>query len=271
MGGVAAGLLAAVSLAGGVARAQETLLAAHRGGARLWPENSLRAFRGALALGADLLELDVHLTRDGAVVVLHDPTLERTTTGSGEVRAAALQELRRLRLKDEAGRATDEPVPTLDEVLDLLAPTPAGLLLEIKTGPGRERYDGIEERVLGRLRAWGLQGRTVLMSFDPGVLQRVRELDPAIRAGLLVSRRALRHGGVSAEVAVGWAVAAGAADLGLEHTLVTGPVLEAARARGLRVAAWTVNDDADMRRLIGLGVDILITDRPDLARGLLRR
>src|SRR5574342_839110 len=101
--------------------AAATLLAAHRGGALLWPENSLLAFRSALALGADFIEFDVHLSRDGEVVVIHDPTLGRTTTGSGPVKDRTVAELRALRLKDRTGAVTEETVPTLDEVATVAA------------------------------------------------------------------------------------------------------------------------------------------------------
>jgi len=248
-----------------------TLLAAHRGGALLWPENSLLAFRNAVALWADFLEFDVHLSKDGAVVVIHDPALERTTTGVGEVRNVTLAELRRVRLKDADGRETAEPVPTLDEVLDLAAPTRAFLLLEIKTAPRQERYEGIEGKVLGLLRARNLTGRTVIMSFHSGVVQRVRELAAAIRTSLLVSQRSLDRRGASSADAIGWATAAGATDIGFQYTMITPALLAAARDRGLRVGAWTVNDEIGIRRMVELGVDILITDRPDLAKELLRR
>jgi glycerophosphoryl diester phosphodiesterase len=99
-------------------------VAAHRGGAALWPENSLLAYRGALALGVDLLETDVHLTADGEVVVLHDPTLDRTTTGAGPVRDARRVDLAPLRLRARDGSATQEPIPTLGELLALLRPGP---------------------------------------------------------------------------------------------------------------------------------------------------
>ncbi|MBI4560644.1 MAG: glycerophosphodiester phosphodiesterase family protein, partial [Candidatus Rokubacteria bacterium] len=89
------------------------LVAAHRGGALLWPENSLLAFRNAIALGADFLEVDAHPSRDGELVVIHDPTLDRTTTGAGAVRDRSLAELRALRLKDKDGKVTDQTIPTL--------------------------------------------------------------------------------------------------------------------------------------------------------------
>ena len=106
-------------------------IAAHRGGASLWPENSLTAFRGALGLGVDLVECDVHQTRDGEVLVVHDPTLERTTTGRGAVRDVAWAELAAVTVRGTSG----ERVPRLADVLALLRPAPVGLLLEIKHDP----------------------------------------------------------------------------------------------------------------------------------------
>lgn len=241
-------------------------IAAHRGGAPRFPENSLGAFSHALALGVDLLEGDIHLTADGEPVVLHDPTLERTTTGLGPVGEARLAELARLRLRTREG-PTDEPVPALGDLLDLLKPTAAGLLLEIKVGPRGRRYPDIEPKALARVRARGLMDRTVVMAFEPDTLSRVRELEPAIATILLVGRR----GGVSPIAAPALARTFGAYGLGLDHRLIDAPVLAAARRANLHVAAWTVNDEATMRRLIDLGVDTLITDRPDLALGLLGR
>src|SRR3989337_2736405 len=112
----AVGVLAAVTAQGRAQGPPATLFAAHRGGSLLWPENSLLAFRNAVGLGADYLELDVHLSKDGEVVVIHDPTLDRTTTGQGPVRERTLAALKTLRLKDGAGGVTGEPVPALDEV-----------------------------------------------------------------------------------------------------------------------------------------------------------
>jgi glycerophosphoryl diester phosphodiesterase len=118
----------AVAGAAGAEAAGRPAIAAHRGGARLWAENSLTAFRGALGLGVDLVELDVHQTRDGEVVVVHDPTLERTTTGRGAVRDLTWAELTSVAIRETA----DERPPRLAEVLALLRPSSVGLL-EIKT------------------------------------------------------------------------------------------------------------------------------------------
>jgi glycerophosphoryl diester phosphodiesterase len=241
------------------------LVAAHRGGALLWPENSLRAFREALALGVELLEADVHLTADDEVVVLHDPTLDRTTTGSGAVRAHRLADLAGVRLLEADGSRTGEALPTLARLLDLVEPSEAALLLEIKVGADGRPYPGIEAAVLALVRGRGLLGRTVIMAFEPDTLVRVRALEPAARlAALLGGRRHPVAGRPPAEV-VRWAAELGAGWLGVHHRHLGPELLAAARAAGIAVGAWTVNHERDIRRVIDLGVDVVITDRPDLA------
>ena len=241
------------------------LVAAHRGGAALWPENSLLAYRGALALGVDLLETDVHLTADGEVVVLHDPTLDRTTTGAGPVRDARRADLAPLRLRASDGSATQEPLPTLVELLALLRPGPAELLLEIKVGPQRQPYPGIEAKTLAHVRAAGVLDRVIVMAFEAETLRRVRALDPQVRMALLVSRSRVTGEGGGPAAPVRWATEAGATHLGIDHRVVEAGVVAAARHAGLKVAVWTVNDESDLRRVLDLGVDVVITDRPDLA------
>lgn len=243
--------------------------AAHRGGAALWPENSLAAFRGALALGVDVLELDVHPTADGHVVVMHDATLDRTTTGTGEVARRSLAEVQALRLRARDGTVTDERVPLLSEVLELARSTRAELMPEIKNGAGGRRYSGAEEKIVALIRSRGLVERTTVQSFQAETIRRVREVDPALRTMLVVGRRQLD--GLAAAQAVQWAKAAGATDLGLDHRVIDATLLEAARGAGLRLSAWTVNEEADMRRLIDLGVEVIMSDRPDMLLRLLGR
>jgi glycerophosphoryl diester phosphodiesterase len=259
-------------LAAGVAAAERsTLIAAHRGGAALRPENSLAAFRGALVLGVDALEFDVHLTADGEPVVIHDATLERTTTGLGAVNDATLTQLRALHLKARDGTVTTEPVPTLAEVLDLAVPTGAEVLPEIKTGPGGPRYPGIEERVLALLRARRFGGRATIQAFDEATIWRLHELDPAQRTMLLVSPRRLETARTEPPQAVRWASEVGASDLGMDYRTIDARVIAAARAAGVRLSAWTVNAEPDLRRLFDLGVDVVMSDRPDLALSLAGR
>jgi glycerophosphoryl diester phosphodiesterase len=141
----------------------------------------------------DLVECDVHQTRDGEVLVVHDPTLERTTTGLGAVRDRAWAEVAAVTVRGTPG----EPVPRLAEVLALIRPAPVGLLLEIKNGPDGGRYPGIEERVLALLRAAGVADRTTVMAFDWAIVERLRALAAPVRlTGLLGKDGAERLGGV---------------------------------------------------------------------------
>ncbi len=248
-----------------------TLIAAHRGGAGLWPENSLLAFRNATALGVDFLEFDLHLTADGEVVVIHDPTLERTTTAQGPVRGVTRAALAAARLKARDGSVTDEPVPTLTQVLDLAAPTGVRILPEIKVGPDGARYDGIEEKVLTLLRSRGMLGRATVQAFQPETLARLRALEPAVGRMLLVTRGRTQRERSAPDEAVRLAADAGASDLGMNHRLIDADVVEAARKARIRLSAWTVNEEADLRRMIDLGVDVVMTDRPDLLKRVLGR
>jgi glycerophosphoryl diester phosphodiesterase len=269
-GALLCALVLQVAGSGAAQRATGTLLAAHRGGAALWPENSLLAFRNAVALGVDYLELDVHLSRDGHVVVIHDPTLDRTTTGRGAVRDATLEDLRAVRLRGPDGAATAETVPTLDEVAALAADTGRQVLVEIKVDRGRARYPGIEERVLAVLDRHRLAAAAVVMAFEPETWRRVRAIRPDVAAGALYSARALPPGAAVAG-ALDDARAAGVAFVGLQHPLVTADVADRARRSGILLGAWTVNEADAMRRVVDAGVGVLITDRPDTGRELLNQ
>jgi glycerophosphoryl diester phosphodiesterase len=263
--------LSLAALAAAMAGGPTTLIAAHRGGAGLWPENSLLAFRQALALGVDALELDLHMTADGEPVVIHDATLERTTTGSGRVRDLKLAELAAVRLKARDGTATDERIPTFAQVVELAAPVPVELVPEIKVDANRQRYDGVEETVLALLRSRGLLARATVQAFQPQTIRRLRELEPKARTMLLVARGDVERERVRPAETVRRAHALGATGLGMNHRLIDADVVAAARAARVRVAAWTVNDEADIRRMIDLGVDMVMSDRPDLAKRLAGR
>ena len=256
-----------------------TLIAAHRGGARLWPENSLTAFRNAIALGVDLVELDVRLSADGQVVVIHDATLDRTTTGSGPVDARPASALASVHLKGPHGEIA-EGVPTLAQVLELLAPSRTGLLLELKS-PGISaayerrgdrvvaiagpRYEHLEEKCLAALAASGLSARTTLMAFNPDVLRRLRDLAPDRHRSFLVGASQVAIARAAPEDTIDWAGELGATHVGLEYTLASPRVVARARSAGLSLGVWTVNDEAAIVSALQLGLDVLTTDRPDLA------
>ena len=265
-------LLIGVLLGAGVSAAgPDVQVAAHRGGSLLWAENGLTAFRNALALGADYLELDTHLTADGEVVVIHDATLDRTTTGRGPVSAVRLADLAPIRLKARDGRVTEDTVPTLAQVLDTLKPSGRQLLLEIKVDAARQPYADIESKALALVSARGLRERVIVMAFEAPTLRRVRALDPTIRMALLVSRTRVSREKASAADLVTWARDVGATHLGVEHPAVDAALLSAARDARLQVAAWTANEEGDIRRLVDLGVGVVISDRPDLALTLAGR
>jgi glycerophosphoryl diester phosphodiesterase len=270
---LALGLLALTTVVGSVTAGAQGMIAprfaAHRGGALLWPENSLHAFRNALALGADFLELDVHLTRDGEVVVIHDPTLERTTTGTGPVRRQTLAELGALRLRERGGAVLEERIPTLDQVVALAAAANRQLLVEIKTDERRQRYPGIEEKVLAVLDRHRFVPLTVVMAFEGETWRRVRQLRPDARVAALYSARALPGPAVGPELQA--LARAGVGFVGLEQELVTAEVAKQARLAGLTLGVWTVNERDAIARFIAQGVGVIISDRPDLAKELLGR
>lgn len=266
--------LGAVAVGVGVSAARTaipTFTAAHRGGALLWPENSLLAFRNALELGADYLEFDVHLTKDGEPVVIHDPTLDRTTTGTGPVRERTLAELQTLRLRDRDGAATDEPLPTLDEVVQVATKGHRQMLLEIKVDERRQRYPEIEEKVLAILDRHAMAPAAIVMAFEAETWRRVRALRPDVSAGALDSGRTLGARGATVAVAVEEARRAGVAFIGFHQSLVDPEAVTLVRQAGLVLGVWTVNEADPIRRFIERGVGIVITDRPDLAKGLLAR
>lgn len=222
----------------------------HRGALGLAPENTMSGFRKALELGVDGVELDVHLTRDGQVVVLHDPELARTTDGRGMVKDLTLEQVRRFDATVRwRGRFGPEPVPTLAEVL-ALARGRARVAIEIKEESPRALGPALEV-----VRQSGMESDCSFLSFGPGLMREARALAPGMQVELIV---------VFPFRQVGRTLAAGANTLDLPHQLTWSWVVRRAHAAGLRVGAGIVNEPGRMRKLIAAGVDILYSDRPDL-------
>jgi glycerophosphoryl diester phosphodiesterase len=247
---------------------------AHRGASESAPENTLEAFRLAVEAGAGGLELDVHLTRDGHVVVIHDPTLDRTTDLTGAVAEMTLDELR----EADAGhnfspdgntlpyRGLGLRIPTLSEVLRAFPG--AAVNIDMKAD-----HPGIEAAVLQVLREAGAEDRALVVSSRRSAVRRFRRI-----SGSRVSTGASRW-----ETGVFYALcrlhlerllvpAFDALQVPLRYRgipLVTRRFVEAAHARGVRVDAWTINSADEMRRLLDLGVDVIMTDRPETLAGVL--
>ncbi|MGH7361803.1 MAG: glycerophosphodiester phosphodiesterase [Candidatus Methylomirabilales bacterium] len=232
---------------------------AHRGASADAPENTLPAFEAALAAGADALELDVHMAADGALVVIHDAILGRTTNGPGPVRVHTLAEMKRLDAGAWFGPAfAGTSVPTLEEVV-AFSRGRARLFVEIKGGS--DFYPGIELAVIRCLKEGGALREAVVMSFDHPALLAVRSAAPEVETAALLEGRPADPPGVAA--------AARAGALVLEHQVITARERALTAAAGLRLYAWTVDDEAQMRRLVDLGLDGIITNHPARLRRVL--
>ncbi len=236
-----------------------TEIASHRGGAFLWPENSLLAFRNALALPAEQLELDVHLSADGEVVVMHDATLDRTTDSTGPVRARTLAELRQVRLKGTGG----EGVPSLAEAVAMVRDAGRVLRLEIKGDAEGRPYPGIVARCLAVLDEAGMRGRTVVMSFQPLTVAEAAAAGGFVRRVFLLEAKPWR--GMGAVGAIALCRACGAEELGLPVGELDPASVAALREAGLGVSAWGANHEGTIRWALALGLDALATDDPPLA------
>ena len=245
-----------------------TVVVAHRGASARAPENTMEAFRLGVEAGADAIELDVHLSQDGQLAVIHDDTVERTTDGTGSIDGFTMAGLRRF---DAGARFTDSAggtpfagkglrIPTLPEVLDWL-PDGIGLVVEIKA---RGAVPAVIEALRGRpVRE---QGRASVISFDEAAINEAHDLDPELPTGyLLVPSQPL-------EPALRWAVEKGHqavhpwdGDLGIDPA----PALAQAMAYGLKLGCYVVNDPQRMKHLAVFGLWGFVTDVPDVARATL--
>ena len=243
------------------------LVFAHRGGAGLAPENTLVAVEIGLSTGADGIELDVRLSRDGVAVLMHDPTLDRTTNGTGPVDQRTADDLAALDAACRFERAGAFPfadqgigVPTLRDVIDRCRET--SLIIELKSADPR-----LVRAVVDDIHAAGVVGHVTVGSFQKGALEAVRALDPAIRTGADMDDVRNSVEGVAAQPAF---ETFQVPEVYAGMRIVTPAFIDRAHGAGVTVMVWTVNHQDDMRRLLDWGVDGLITDRPDIAVPLVR-
>jgi glycerophosphoryl diester phosphodiesterase len=235
---------------------------AHRGGSKLRPENTLLAFDHGLSLGADGIEFDVHLSRDGVVVVHHDATLDRTTNGGGPLAALTAGELSRL----DAGyhfdgfRGLAGGVPRLDEVLRRYPS--AACIIELKLNEPE-----LAHKTIDAVRAAGAIDRVALGSFGTRVLRAARAYEPAIRTGASreETRLALYRSWVRWPVRRPVYKEYQVPELSGSTRVVSPRFVRYAHDAELQIKVWTVDEEPDMRRLLSWGVDAIISDRPDVA------
>ncbi|MEZ2219359.1 glycerophosphodiester phosphodiesterase [Rhizobium sp. RCC_161_2] len=244
-----------------------TLIASHRGGTHLWPENTRLAFSNTAKLAVDLVEFDVHQTRDNRLVVHHDALIDRMTDGKGAIADFSYDELMRHIVIGSGG----ETIPTLAETIDIFGPSAIDLRLEIKTKLDGKAYDGMEGRIADELLASGVLGRTMVTSFS---LSRLEAF------GTALDERGLNVGELLGLVflclpqtvaQLGWEgiLAAigrfGVRDIALRAETIDADVMELFGRNGVTVHGWAAHTSEAARAMFRLGVASFTTDRPDLA------
>jgi glycerophosphoryl diester phosphodiesterase len=241
-----------------------TLIIGHRGARNLWPENSLSGFRNLLDLGVEGVEFDVHLTRSGELLVMHDATLDRTAEASGPVADLAPGQHRHVVLKNSS-----DVIPTLDEVLEIYASTGLELHVELKKDVNGMPYTGLEALAAAAIDRHNLADRAVLTSFSVDVLKTVRAVAPHIRTlNSYHTPDAEAEGvvpGLLRRLDVADIVAIEKSLLGTHWDVIT------ANAPLDRLGAWVPNELADLENWMGRGLRQVTTDNPDRAQTVRRQ
>ncbi len=239
----------------------------HRGASGVAPENTLAAFRRAIEMGAEALEMDLQLTKDGAVVILHDATIDRTTDRRGRLADLTLAEVKHADAGGKTGPAyRGERIPTLAEAIDLARTAGAGhtrLNLELKYHVEGVPSSDLERAALAVLREKGFTSQVLIQSFHHGVLARVQALEPDIPRGVLVGKRQAPVADPGALVHEHHATY-----YAPEFVLVTPAMVAALHGAGIPIVTWTVNETRDMERLLAMGLgalpgDGIISNYPD--------
>ncbi|WP_309491849.1 glycerophosphodiester phosphodiesterase family protein [Candidatus Hecatella orcuttiae] len=218
----------------------KVLCIAHRGASAYEPENTLAAVEAAIALKADMVEVDLRLSKDGFPVVVHDRTVDRTTDGSGPVGNLTLDQLKKL---DAGGGAR---IPTLEEVVSAVKDK-AGLVVELKE-------KGLEKKVLESLKP--LRSRVMVTSFFHTALKKVKELDPQVETGIIIKSEPLQISQLILQ--------AKANAVFPDYRYVTATMVKEAHRNGFAIIPWTVDEIGEAQRLVRMGVDGIVTNRPNL-------
>ncbi len=230
---------------------------AHRGASGYAPENTLEAFKMAIDMQADGIELDVQLTKDNEVVVIHDETINRVSNGAGRVRDFTLEELKQFKFNKTHPEYESATIPTLKEVLELLKDTDLELNIELKTSI--IFYEGLEEQVLEQVKQYGMEDRVWYSSFNHYSVMKIKELMPSAKVGLLYCDGIYNP----ADYASGLGVEALHPSV---NNLKYPKLMEQSKENGIKIHTWTANTYMDMVGCTLKGVDALITNYPDKAK-----
>jgi len=234
---------------------------AHRGASYYAPENTMEAFSEAADMGADGFELDIQFSRDGSIVVIHDDSIDRTSNGRGKVAALSLGELRQYDyraapVQERSAESAKFDIPVLDQVLELVRSRGLFLNIEIKDLFDRKANAQLGEAAIGRVRAFDLVESVIFSSFNHEAMARLKAAHPEYKAGLLYTE------GLYSPHA--YARSAGADALHPYFKSIDAEIVGAARAAGIEVNTWTVDAPEDMRAMAAIGVEAIITNRPDI-------
>lgn len=233
------------------------LVWAHRGASGYAPENTLAAFQKAVDLGADGVELDIQLTKDDQIVVIHDETIDRTSDGKGWVKDYTLEELRAFNYNRTKPEYKHADIPTMREVFELLKPTGLFINIEIKTGV--VFYEKIEEKILALTKEMGMEDRVCYSSFNHYTVTRIHELKSDAEVGFLYAdgpidmpSYGVKHGVNALHPAL--------------YNLQYDGFVKECKEKGLKLNVWTVNERPYMEMCCQYGVDAIITNYPDIAK-----
>jgi len=241
---------------------------AHQGGAKLAPGNTLAAFKNAIELGVDMIEIDVHLSKDSKVIVIHDGTIDATTDGSGEIKSMTLDEIK----KYDAGTWFDkkfknEHIPTLDEVMEILNGK-VSLLIEIKEGD--EHYPGLEERVVETIHKYNATDWAFVQSFNEKTVLKVKKMDPAITTFYLLGTNFNEYySNLADKVSTGKNIEKKYDGIAPHFSFLNNDKVKVFHQAGFSVFAWTVDEPDDMKKIVNINVDGIITNLPDKLKALL--
>ncbi|MCH3964056.1 MAG: glycerophosphodiester phosphodiesterase [Clostridium sp.] len=231
-----------------------TLNIAHRGFSGVYPENTMLAFRKAVEAGADGIETDLHVTKDGVIVVCHDETLDRTTSGTGFIKDRTYEYIRKL----DAG--SGEKIPSLDEILSYMKDKKLLLNLELKNDI--VHYDNLEKNVIDKIYKYSMESNVILSSFNHNSMKRVKEYDGSIKTGLLYGSPIYKPEEYAEKM--------GADALHPLFSLVMNEkIVNDIKKNGILINTYTVNKVDDMRKLMNLKVDGIITNYPNILEKLL--